>query len=83
MEFYNHWLLFVEAVTLAGDYSISADDELRVKKLLNQFFVDYERLYYRYDFKRVGACKPTFHALLHVGDYISELGMQSARARIS
>lgn len=64
----------MEAVTLAGDYSISATDLVRIGVLLNKFIIDYERLYYRYEKRRLPACKPTIHALTHVEECVEWLG---------
>lgn len=73
-EHYTHWLLFVEAVTLATDYSITSEGINRVRVLLNQFVVDYERLYYRYKEARLSACLSTIHALIHVHECLEWLG---------
>lgn len=67
-------MLFVFAVTLATDYNITEPNRKMVAKLMNQFVVDYERLYYQYSAERIQACKPVFHALLHVAECIEWLG---------
>lgn len=72
--YYDHFLLFVKSVILSTDYSITKADEAELQKMLNQFVVDYESLYYKGQEDRIQACKPTFHALLHVAECVEYLG---------
>jgi hypothetical protein len=73
-RYYEHWILFVEAVTISTDYNISRSDIERLRMLLAKFVVEYEEIYYRQDFARLRVCRATIHGLLHVADCVEMLG---------
>jgi hypothetical protein len=72
--FYSEWLGLVEAITIATDYSVTPDDIAQVRVQMERFVLHYHDSYYRYEQRRLSACKPVFHALLHVADCLEWLG---------
>jgi hypothetical protein len=72
--FYTEWIKLVYGMTLATDYSVRADDIMLVRKLMVGFVNHYHTAYYRYDNRRLPACRAVFHALLHVADCMEWLG---------
>jgi len=74
MDLYKHYMKLVLAIEIAIHYEISHRDIEKVKRLLSQFVTDYERLYYRYERKRLCLCLPTTHLLLHLGESLEHCG---------
>jgi len=72
--FYSEWVNLVNAITLATDYSISQKNLSTLHGKFCRFVKHYEEYYYRHDLSRIAACKPVFHALLHVTEGIEWLG---------
>jgi hypothetical protein len=72
--FYTDWIAFVDAVTLATDYSLTTEEITHVRAKMQQFVVHYHDNYYKYENKRLAACKSVFHALLHVADCLEWVG---------
>jgi hypothetical protein len=72
--FYCEWIKLVYAMTLATDYSVSQEDIQLVRESMITFVNHYHDLYYRYQNKRLPACRAVFHALLHVADCMEWLG---------
>jgi hypothetical protein len=73
-ELYQHHMKLVTAIEIVIDYEITQDDLDKARTLLMQFVSDYERLYYRYNQKRIRACLSTVHLLLHVTESIADCG---------
>ncbi|KAA8910087.1 hypothetical protein FN846DRAFT_1007097 [Sphaerosporella brunnea] len=66
--FYSAWTQLVHGMTLATDYSVSAKDITDIQESMIQFVNHYHEVYYRYQNKRLPACRAVFHALLHVAE---------------
>ena len=72
--FYSEWINLTTAITLATDYSVTTGDITKIRDAMAQFVVHYHKEYYKFENKRLSACKPVFHALLHVADCIEWMG---------
>ena len=72
--FYSEWVNLATAITLATDYSVTTRDITKIHNTMAQFVVHYHQEYYRFEKKRLSACKPVFHAILHVADCIEWMG---------
>lgn len=72
--YYSEWINLVEAISLATDYSIPRGELGTLQAKFNRFVRHYEEQYYRHDVSRIAACKPVFHALLHVAEGVAWLG---------
>ena len=60
----------VEAIGLATEYSIRADDIPRLRIMMARFVRHYEELYYQHKLVHLPTCRAVFHALLHVPDCV-------------
>jgi hypothetical protein len=72
--FYSAWTQLVHGMTLATDYSVTAKDITDIRESMIQFVNHYHEVYYRYQNKRLPACRAVFHALLHVAECVEWLG---------
>jgi hypothetical protein len=73
-DIYEHYMKLVVAIELAIDYEVTFEDIAEVKRLLHEFVLGYERLYYRYEEARISLCLPTVHLLLHLGESLENCG---------
>lgn len=76
--FLDHWAKYVCAVQLSLDPSGITPDGLKdIDALMNAFYSDYEKYYYRYEAERLPACRLVFHYLLHLAHCIKLHGPPS------
>jgi hypothetical protein len=71
---YDGFLLLVDAITLLEKPTMTRVEQEEVGRLLRSFSSYYEERFYRAQWKRLKACLPTFHQLLHMKDATSDLG---------
>lgn len=45
-----------------------------IRQRLLTFYRYYEETFYGYKWQRIAACLPVFHQLLHVADFLEDLG---------
>ncbi|QRV80568.1 Transposase family tnp2 [Ceratobasidium sp. AG-Ba] len=70
----RHYLSMREIVIWCLQFEISSDEVDELERMVNEWVVDYERLYYDHDHDRLPACVLTIHALLHIPYYIRKTG---------
>ncbi|QRV81018.1 Transposase family tnp2 [Ceratobasidium sp. AG-Ba] len=72
--YYRHYLSMREIIIWCLQFEISNEEIDDLERMINQWVIDYERLYYGNDHDRLPACVLTIHALLHIPYYIRKTG---------
>ncbi|KAJ1306455.1 hypothetical protein OPQ81_007458 [Rhizoctonia solani] len=73
-EYYDHFLLMRDFVTLSIQLEITHEEIDKLQHMINEWVADYELLYYQYLPSRLPTCTLTIHALLHLPMYIRQTG---------
>ncbi|KAI8830038.1 hypothetical protein BC829DRAFT_366650 [Chytridium lagenaria] len=69
------WARFAEILKIcheAQSFTKEMISEIRVR--CEEFYLHYEKYYYREEFSRLGACRSVMHYILHIADSIEVLG---------
>ncbi|KAI4520294.1 hypothetical protein K525DRAFT_203997 [Schizophyllum commune Loenen D] len=73
-KYYNHFVKLVTLVITCLQFEISDEEIGEVREGFKDWVLQYEKIYYQHDTRRVSACPLTVHALLHIADSIEEMG---------
>ncbi|QRV96382.1 Transposase family Tnp2 protein [Ceratobasidium sp. AG-Ba] len=73
-EYYEHFLLVREIIIWSIDLEITLARVDELERKIFDWVENYERLYYQYDYERLGTCLLTIHALLHIPFFIRQTG---------
>ncbi|GAO48626.1 hypothetical protein G7K_2796-t1 [Saitoella complicata NRRL Y-17804] len=73
-EYLANWEKVCEAYNMSIAFEITVDELTKIRRIFKEFVLEYERLYYQYDYNRMSACPSSIHMLLHVADCIEWLG---------
>ena len=68
-------LFRIEHVTdFAKNNNVKVSDIAVIRQRLISFYRYYEQTFYGYKWQQIAACLPVFHQLLHVADFLEDLG---------
>ena len=70
----RHWKLLRNAFSILYRQSLTRNDVLNAHRMLQEFVVDYEAIYFQQNKFRLKACTSQIHALLHLVDSVMSLG---------
>ena len=70
----QHWKLLKDAFSLLYQTQISRAEAQEARKLLIDFVLQYEAIYFQQEKSRLKACTSQIHALLHIVDSVTWLG---------
>ncbi|RPA78859.1 hypothetical protein BJ508DRAFT_211713, partial [Ascobolus immersus RN42] len=73
-DIYEEIMSLVRAICICDLYEITPDQLEEVRGRLIRFIDFYERTFYQFREDRLPACKPTFHTIAHVHEFIAKIG---------
>ncbi|ODQ50786.1 hypothetical protein SAICODRAFT_61265, partial [Saitoella complicata NRRL Y-17804] len=72
--FLSNWEKLCRVYAMSIEFEVTQDKLSTIRTLYKDFVMEYEELYYQYDYNRLSVCPSSIHMLLHVGDSMEWLG---------